>query len=105
MAESIKRRRWSMEVWRELSARQVASGLSVGAFCARESINLSSFYRGRERWGNDEVPAQCAATQVAVPASSSQAAFVNLGSLRSGASSLSLRLDLGEGLVLCLERH
>jgi hypothetical protein len=106
MTEIIKRRRWSIEVWRELSARQAASGLSTMTFCARESINLSSFYRARERWGDGEGAAVAhALVGAAKPVQSGQAAFVDLGSLRSSTSSLSLRLDLGEGVLLTLERR
>lgn len=105
MTELIKRRRWTIDEWRSVSARQSASGLSAVAFCRRESINLSSFYRARERWGYvDERSVPGSLTSAAAPLST-QSAFVDLGSLRSSASSLSLRLDLGEGWVLSLERR
>ena len=105
MTELIKRRRWSIEVWRDVCAQHVSSGLSVVAFCARESINLSSFYRCRERWGKDGVEQAHSLEPMVSTAPTRQPAFVDLGSLRSSASALELRLDLGDGLLLTLVRR
>ncbi len=76
----------------------IPSGLSVAAFCARESISVSSFLC----WRALAAPAGAAAqAQTPVP----QAAFVDLGVLTSGAASrLELKLDLGGSLVLHLVR-
>ena len=103
MGELIKRRRWDLSEWQSVSARQARSGLSVVAFCARESINLSSFYRCRERWG--ESPSSGLSTSVTKSPSSSQASFVDLGQLQSSTASMELRLELGNGLSLTLVRH
>ena len=100
MAGAIKRkwRRRSRDEWRELFVRHGSSGLSVAAFCARESISVSSF----QRWRALAVPASDA-VQARTP--TRQEAFVDLGVLGSGgASRLELKLDLGGGLVLHLVR-
>jgi len=100
MAEAIKRkwRRRSRDEWREVFARHVSSGLSVAAFCARESISISSF----QRWRALVAPVIGAAE---ARTSARQEAFVDLGVLGSGgASRLELKLDLGGGLVLHLVR-
>lgn len=93
-----KWRRRSGEEWRALLARQASSGLSVPAFCARESISVSSFQRWRALLSSAGTGAQA---QTPVP----QESFVDLGLLASGtASRLELKLDLGGGLVLHLVR-
>jgi transposase-like protein len=106
---SSKRRRWSLDEWRAVLARQVSSGLSAQAFCARESINASSFYRWRalcvdaQRVGPGE--SRVSGREVIAVRPRSQAQFVDLGSLGASSSSrLELRLDLGEGLLLTLVR-
>lgn len=42
---SVERERF----WRELLARQAASGLSVRQFCGREGVSEPSFYQWRKR--------------------------------------------------------
>jgi len=77
MLASNKQRRSSQE-WRAVFARQASSGLTVQAFCARESINTSSFYR----WRGLSVDAQVTGTEVVkVPLPRTRAEFVDLGSL------------------------
>lgn len=102
MAGAIKHkwRRRSVGEWRELLARQGSSGQSVAAFCARESISVSSF----RRWRALVAPVG-AATEARTRAR--QEAFVDLGMLGSGGASrsrLELKLDLGDGVVLHLVR-
>ncbi len=99
MAGAIKRRRRrSPDEWRALLAHQMSSGLSVSAFCARESISVSSF----QRWRTLAAPVSGVAV-ARTPARPE--AFVDLGVLGSGgASRLELKLDLGGGLVLHLVR-
>lgn len=100
MAGAIKRkwRRRSGDEWRELLARHASSGLSVAAFCASESISVSSF----QRWRALVAPVGGAAD---ARTRTRQEAFVDLGVLGSGgASRLELKLDLGGGLVLHLVR-
>lgn len=99
MAKAIKRRRRrSRDEWRKVFARQMSSGLSVAAFCAREAISLSSFQRWRTR-----IATASGAPEAQTPARPE--AFVDLGMLGSGGTSrLELKLDLGDGLVLHLVR-
>jgi hypothetical protein len=100
MAGGVKRKwlRRSRDEWREVFARHQESGLNAAAFCARESISLSSF----RRWRAIVVPASGAGQTHTPPG---QAAFVDLGVLNSGgASRFELTLDLGGGLVLHLMR-
>jgi hypothetical protein len=105
MSEFIKRRRWGIEEWRAVSAQYASSRLSVLAFCTRESINLSSFYRCRERWGAGGMEQAHSLKPMVSTAPTRQPAFVDLGSLRSNTSALELRLDLGEGVMLTLVRR
>ena len=46
--------------WREIIERQRASGLSVGAFCRRDSVAESSFFEWRRRLGAAPAPAPAA---------------------------------------------
>lgn len=106
MLASNKRRR-SSEEWRAVFARQASSGLSVQAFCARESINTSSFYRWRGLCVDTPVPGECGVTGAEMvrvqPPLRTHAEFVDLGSLGTRRS-LELRLDLGDGVLLTLVR-
>jgi putative transposase len=104
MADSngaVRRRRRSSKEWQSLLSRFAASGLSVAAFCRRESVSTASFQRwrrlvdggaGGERLG--ETPA----------------GFVDLGTLVGAAADaassgrLEVRLELGGGVVLHLVR-
>ncbi|NMF97740.1 IS66 family insertion sequence element accessory protein TnpB [Aromatoleum toluolicum] len=100
MAGVLKRkwRRRSREEWQEVFARHGSSGLSVAAFCAHESISVSSFQRWRAIVGP-----VCGKAVAVGPAR--QEAFVDLGVLGSGgASRWELKLDLGDGVVLHLVR-
>ncbi|MBL8298455.1 MAG: IS66 family insertion sequence element accessory protein TnpB [Rhodanobacteraceae bacterium] len=76
-------------------AKQLASGLSVAAFCAQERLNAASFYQWRSRLGND--------ARRVLPAASAGNSFVDLGAL-SGSSRVELRIELGGGLVVQLVR-
>src|SRR3989304_3718450 len=66
MVEQSKRRCWSIEEWRTVQARYASSGLPLRTFCLREGINLSSFYRWRERCM--DAPPRAQKTDRAVPA-------------------------------------
>ena len=124
MLASNKRRR-SSEEWRAVFARQASSGISVQAFCARESINTSSFYRWRGLSVDTQIPGECGVTGAEVVRVQSpprtHAEFVDLGQLHSQRASvagegsvqhrhaphpcgLELRLDLGDGVLLTLVR-
>ncbi len=117
MQVTSKRRR-NVDEWRAVFARQASSELSVQAFCARESLNISSFYRWRRLAGDPQARsvhersvAAHAVVKVPSPRGSigaaegpqAQAEFVDLGQLRSH-HSVELRLDLGGGVLLTLVR-
>ena len=108
VVEKSKRRRWSMDEWRAVQARYAGSGLPLRTFCLREGINLSSFYRWRERCvGVSEPCVQEASRSVPVVRARPvlpPAEFVDLGQLRASSSRVELRLDLGDGLLLTLVR-
>jgi len=55
-----KRVRRSAESWRVLVAKQLESGLSVAAFCARERLSAANFYQWRTRLGSGAVQAPAA---------------------------------------------
>ena len=93
-----KRIRRNAENWKTLLARQLASGLSVAAFCARERLNTASFYQWRSRLDRELLGAPPAAS-----ARAAGGAFVDLGAL-DGSSRFELRIELGGGLVLQLVR-
>ena len=90
----------SIEARRSLVDGHVGSDLSVDAYCARESIKVSSFRRWRRQLmgapdvGRTALPA-VSERDVAPP-------FVDLGTLSDGGSRFDLRLDLGRGVVLHL---
>lgn len=93
------RRHRSPAQWAELLVHFEHSGLSVSAFCARESISVANFYRQRGLLGGSV----CAKP----PAPQSQPEFVDLGLIGAATGErrrLELKLDLGEGLVLHLVR-
>jgi transposase-like protein len=87
VVEQSKRRRWSNEEWCAVQARYASSGLPLRTFCLREGINLSSFYRWRERCV--DAPPRVQKTDRAVPAIRTRptlpvreaAEFVDLGQL------------------------
>lgn len=92
-----KRVRRGAEFWRDVVARQAASGLSVAAFCAREGVSAASFYPWRSRL-------RAASADAAVSSSAPATAFLDLGALPVSGERFSLRLDLGGGLLLELAR-
>lgn len=97
-----QRVRWSAEKFLAVSRAQRASGLSVHAYCVREGINLSSFYRWRDRAGLERRSARC----VAVKSSSAEGEFIALPTLpmSPAASGLTLKFDLGGGMSLTVSR-
>ncbi len=91
-----RRMRRSAESWRIVLAKQLESGLSVAAFCARERLSAANFYQWRSRLGRGSVAEPVARSAVS-------GGFVDLGAL-SGSSRFELRIELGGGLVLQLVR-
>ncbi|MBI2799154.1 MAG: transposase [Gammaproteobacteria bacterium] len=97
--EQRKRPRPSTALRRAIMARFAESGLSVEAFCQRESISTSSFYRWRSLLG-DSSPREVA-TPSALNAVGRAAAFVELGTLPPASRvPVELHLDLGGGVLL-----
>lgn len=104
--KAVERQRLGADAWGEMLAKFSDSGLSVGAFCAREGISHWTFNRWRKRL-KDSAARRPAAKQDAMVA---RGGFVDLGTLRTpaGASKserVELRLDLGGGLMLHLVRN
>ena len=96
-------KRRGAEVWRSLVAGQARSGLRVAAYCARESITVSSFRRWR-RLLDERTPGPRPAAPAVVAArkAATVPAFVDLGTLPERGIPVALRLELGRGVVLQL---
>lgn len=100
----VRRPRQKPEAWRAVMTRFGTSGLSVAAFCRRESLCKASFYRWRgllSQGAENDFPVK------SVPG------FVDLGMLGQATTAktvskplgrLELTLDLGDGLILHLVR-
>ena len=100
MQRAIQRR--SVEVWRELVARQDRSGLSVQAFCRQERLSAWTFYGWRSRLRKRVAVAE--ERMVVRERNRDPAGFIDLGALSSVSSRCEIRLDLGGGLVLQVVR-
>lgn len=112
MGTQRRRRLDTTRSWREAMLRFGGSGETVSAFCAREGLSPSSFYRWRERLGaagsaGAAVPQRRGRSELAAPPDA--AGFIDLGPLtaptREAAGALELRLDLGGGVVLQISRR
>jgi len=109
-----KRRRLSARTWRELLTRFDAAGVTVEAFCQGEGLSRSSFNRWRSR-----LQARPGGVMLGPPTggdrASSSSPFVDLGPLSvtdamvptalTAPVTLDLRLELGGGIVLHLQRR
>lgn len=84
-----------------------AENTTIKAFCQQRKIVESTFYRWLSVLRNDEVisqPSQSNAVQSEVQPKSSD--FLDIGAINlNQSSSLELRLDLGDGVVLTLSRR
>jgi hypothetical protein len=124
LASTGKQRRTAAQ-WHEAVQRLKISGLSVRAFCAREGLSVSGLYRWKANAASNQREQAAASSADALPpgqrANGSGSGFVDLGPLHLAAPSpspssaatagmapallaLNLRIDLGGGLVLRLER-
>ena len=99
--EQTRRRRLSADAWRAVLARFAQSGMTVAAFCARESVGIASFYQWRSKLEGVIEDAKSSRRQ---EPSEKTVGFVDLGTLNANTSRLELRLDLGGGLVVHLVR-
>jgi hypothetical protein len=117
MAMTDSRQRLSDQQWQQLFVRFDASVQTVQEFCEREGLSVSNFYRRRAL-----AVAPCASAPSRaghrggqqLPRSPVGNGFIDLGCLSSEAptppapkistSTLSVRIDLGDGLILQIER-
>ena len=95
-------KRRGAEVWRSLVAGQARSGLRVAAYCARESITVSSFRRWRRLLDERTLGPRPAVPVVTARKAATAPAFVDLGTLPERGIPVALRLELGRGVVLQL---
>lgn len=103
--DAIKqRRRLGIDEWRKVFGRFERTDMTVGEFCKREGLCVSSFHRWRPR-----VEPVLVAQDVAVAAKPKvvmSTGFVDLGSIGQAlpAHKLDVRLDLGGGVTLHIVR-
>ena len=104
--QGVKRRRLSVQAWREVLRRFDAGGEAVNTFCEREGLSASSLHRWRSRLKAAVTSGAAPAEHKATP-EQAVAQFVDLGALGGTsmvAGRLDLKLDLGGGLTLHLVR-
>jgi hypothetical protein len=117
MAMTYSRQRLSDQQWQQLFERFEESGQTVQGFCEREGLSVSNFYRRRAL-----AVAPCASAParpahrdpLQLPRSPIGSGFIDLGCLSSetpeppapkaSTPTLSVRIDLGGGLILQIER-
>jgi hypothetical protein len=87
--------------WREIFARQAASGLLVSEFCRQEKINPGVFRRWRTALQSMQPARKARARSTDAKPTP---AFVDLGALKHGGSRCEIRLELGGGVVLHVVR-
>jgi putative transposase len=103
--QGIKRRqRLGIDVWRKVFDRFERANMTVGEFCKREGLCVSSFHRWRPRV--EQVSAARDVAVVAKPGAVMATGFVDLGSIGRAepAHRLDVRLDLGGGVTLHIVR-
>lgn len=99
--EQVKRVKRSESTWRELFARQSASGLSVPDFCRGEGINAGVYRRWRSVLNGG---GKFAEYRVRAQPEAGAAPFIDLGGIGSGGSRWQVRLEFGTGVVLSITR-
>ena len=98
--EPTKRIERSESAWREIFARQVASGVSLLEFCRSECINPGVFRRWRFKLnGAGQIGKVKAHRKAPVVAP-----FIDIGSVDAGRARFEVRLELGGGVVLNIGR-
>ncbi len=106
-------KRRGREGWVRLVAGHRASGLTVSQYCEREGVSTASFYRWRSLIG--DAPDADSTSERAGWSCSPGTAFLDLGPVAAigpaaddarirPEGALTVRLDLGDGLVLTLSR-
>jgi len=94
--EQRRRVRRSESTWREIVARQAASGRPVEVFCREEGLSRSVFTRWRSRLAVSE--SRAVAARGARPRPTP---FVEVGELLNEMAR-TIRLELGAGIVLTI---
>jgi hypothetical protein len=96
-----RRRSRSRQGWQQVIKEQKQSGLSARAYCQREAIGISSFYQWRRRLSDSSEPSL----------KTRRESFIDMGQIEtslatalSGAGTLVVTLDLGDGTKLTLHR-
>ena len=96
--KGIRRNKRSESTWRELFARQEASGTSVQAFCRIEGINAGVFRRWQARLsGKVKNAKRSAVSKVVTP-------FIDIGAVAASRPRFEVRLELGGGVILTVGR-
>ena len=102
------RRRLDEQAWTVLMKRFDGAAMTVQEFCAREGLSPGSFRRWRSRLGSSR-RAVLSAVSTSATGATSNAPFVDLGSLGASAVSdltaLDLHIELGGGISLHLVRR
>lgn len=95
------RRRRNRDEWAGVLERFRASDLNARAFCTQEGLGYASFCAWRRKLA--EAPSMPAMTST--PSAHPEPAFIDLGPLASPAApTWAVELELGEGVVLRLQR-
>ncbi len=94
-----RRERRGRKEWEKLVGEQEKSGIDVASFCRRQDIGVASFYRWRKRLSGD----------AGRGLDGRQETFIDMGRVGpkpDGAKggSLVVKLDLGGGALLTIER-
>ena len=98
--EPIKRIKRSESTWRELFARQAASGMSVLEFCRAEHLNPGVFRRWRLMLNGNGKVVKAKAPRHA----KGMAPFIDIGAVDACRSRFEVRLELGSGMILSIAR-
>ena len=85
------------EAWRAVVTGYGSSGLTIAAYCARQGISKSSFYRWQAIHG-----CKAEVRYPIVKPKASEPTFLDLGAMPAVDFRVELRLDLGRGIVLQL---
>jgi hypothetical protein len=89
--------------WREIFARQAASGLLVSEFCRQEKITPGVYRRWRTLL-HGEAPGARKSSSTSQQTATPAPAFVDLGALKQAGSRCEIRLELSGGVVLSVVR-
>ena len=112
MASMESRRRLSDKQWQQLFVRFEARGQTVQEFCQAEGLSVSNFYRRRSGTARATGHARDTHRDSQVVAGTLKGGFVDLGCLsapvppspKTSGVTLSVRIDLGGGVILQIER-